>query len=99
MCSQCQMADVSKAKIKETNKTLLFLKKKRTLGPGCCRDLLLLTSGLYLDKSTKNCFVTINGLGIFYTMTRISKSSHTIQLKGISKIKESGRETGLYTKT
>lgn len=38
----------SKSKIKETNKTFLFLKKKKkTYRPGCRRNLLLLTCGLY----------------------------------------------------
>lgn len=92
------MAEVSKVKSKkQTNKKTLFLKKENIgLDVG---NLLLLTSGLYLDKTTKNSFFTISILGILYSITRVSKSSHIFQLKGISKIKESGREIGLYTET
>lgn len=100
--SQCQMAEVSKEKSKkQTNKKKkhYFWRKKQNIGLDVVGNLLLLTSGLYLDKTTKNSFLTISGLGILYSILRVSKSSHRFQLKGISKIKESGREIGRYTET
>ena len=96
MCLQCQMDKVSKAKSKKQIKHISEEgKKKKNLGLDVLEIYSYSKSGLDLDKTIENCFLTVNSLDIFSSMTRLSKSSPIISTQGNSNIRENSSKTGI----
>lgn len=76
------MAEVSKANSKKQNNISERREKTKHMDLDVIGIYSFSTSGLDLDKTIKNCFLTTNHLDNFYSMTRLSKSSYIISTYG-----------------